>query len=83
MLNSKSYISIKLPALWAVSITMGCTAAGLTGLSALNFLLCDFYSSQFNAFSTILLYHSCSLWLSEAIDFEYSKNDFTCCGLGV
>ena len=30
MLNSKIYISIKLPAQWAVSITTGCTAGSLT-----------------------------------------------------
>ncbi|AEB13639.1 hypothetical protein Tresu_0700 [Treponema succinifaciens DSM 2489] len=29
MLNSKFYISIKLPAQWAVSITTGCTARWL------------------------------------------------------
>ena len=40
----KFYISINLPAQWAVSITMGCTAAGLTRCRLRTYVMTNYIS---------------------------------------
>ena len=55
MLNSKFYISIKLPAQWAVSITIGCTAAGSTRCRLRIFVM--LYLNHQCIISIFLFYH--------------------------